>query len=106
MPGCVTISTPIRPRQTDASRLFVTQRRILGQQSAKYLPRHLWIFYHHRRASHGTSLVMVRLCCEAEPESFAISCLYSCLVSIGFYLLFLASIPLCFLAFSTRRMLS
>ena len=39
MPGYGTISTPIRPRHTGVSRLFVIQRRILAQQSASYLLR-------------------------------------------------------------------
>jgi len=36
---------------------------------------------------HGTSSVAARLCCGAESASFAISCPYFYLVSIGSYLL-------------------
>src|SRR5262245_26422926 len=97
--------TPIRPRHTDDSLLFVTPRQIPGQQSERYLPRPPLIFCHHRPALPGTFSVMVRLWCAAESASSAISCRCCCSVSIGSCLLFSASIPLCFLIFSTLNRL-
>src|SRR5262245_19898885 len=105
MPGCGTTSTPIRPKQTDAFLPFVTQRLIPGQQSATYLPGRRLIFCHHRSAFRGISSVMGRLCCVADSVSIAITCPCFCSVLIGFYLLSLASVPLCCPTFSTRRRL-
>src|SRR5262249_12011787 len=98
-------STPIPLKYMVVSRLFVIQRPTPGHLSASHLPGHRLTFCRHRPASHGTSSVTARLCCVAEPASFAISCLYFCLVSIGSYLRFLLWIRLSFLPFSTRRVL-
>src|SRR4030095_4814359 len=73
-------SIPIPLRYTVVSRLFVIQRPTPGQPSARHLPGHLWIYCRHRPGLHGTSSVMVRLCCAGEPASFAISCRYFCFV--------------------------
>src|SRR4029453_15112579 len=92
-------SIPIPLRYTVVSRLFVIRRPTPGQPSARHLPGHLWIYCRHRPALHGTSSVMVRLCCAGEPASFAISCRYFCLVSTGSYLRFSLWFLLSFLFF-------
>src|SRR5215467_6036746 len=101
-----TTSTPIPPRHTGACQSSKIQPRIRARRLAIYSLPHHEICFHLKLALHGTSSVTVRHYCEAEPVSFAIKSPLSCLVSIGFYLLLRALIRMCFLAFSTRRVLS
>src|SRR4029077_14585096 len=105
MLGYGTTSIPIRPRHTAVFRLFAILPRTPAPRWASYLRKPLGICCHPRLVLHGTSSVTARSYCAAEPASFAINSLLSCLLSIGFYLLFLALIPMCFLAFSTRKTL-
>src|SRR5262249_49285573 len=105
MSAYATTSLPIRPRHTDVARLFVIQPRIPAQQWASYLRQRRGIFCHLRLALHGIRLAMARLCYGEERASFAISSPLSCLVSIAFYVPFSAKIPMCFLVFSTHKVL-